>query len=223
MPTAVLDIDGTLVDSNYHHVLAWDRAFAGCRAKVPLWQIHRHMGMGGDRLVAELLGEGFEAQHGDHAREAEERLYGELLPEVRAVEGAREAISWLSESGWTVILASSAKSGEVDHYIGLLGAEDLVDEATDSDDVEQTKPAVDLIDAALEKAQADSREAIVVGDSVWDVEAAGRAGVASIAVLSGGFPESDLKEAGAAEVIESVAQLPRLISGRPRLGQATGR
>jgi HAD superfamily hydrolase (TIGR01509 family) len=181
------------------------------------------MGMGGDRLVAELLGEGFEAQHGDHAREAEERLYGELLPEVRAVEGAREAISWLSESGWTVILASSAKSGEVDHYIGLLGAEDLVDEATDSDDVEQTKPAVDLIDAALEKAQADSREAIVVGDSVWDVEAAGRAGVASIAVLSGGFPESDLKEAGAAEVIESVAQLPRLISGRPRLGQATGR
>jgi phosphoglycolate phosphatase-like HAD superfamily hydrolase len=204
-PTAIIDIDGTLVDSNYHHVLAWDRALRTCDVKVPLWKIHRHMGMGGDQLVEAVADARVERDLGEDIRAAEKLFYGQLLPEVRAVEGATEAIASLRESGWTVVLASSAKSEEVDHYIEMLGADGLASDSTDSGDVDATKPSPDLIEAALDKAQGG--EALMVGDSVWDVEAAAKAGVPSVAVLSGGFPEADLTAAGAIEVLDSVGEL----------------
>lgn len=206
MPTAILDIDGTLIDSNYHHVLAWDRALASCGANVPLWKLHRHMGMGGDQIVEAVAGAGFEREHGDDVRAAERRFYAYLMPGIRAVEGATEAIASLGEAGWTVILASSARSSEVDHYVEMLDAGGLAAGTTDSGEVGQTKPAPDLVEAALERVHGD--DAFMAGDSVWDIEAAGRAGLRSIAVLSGGFPEQDLIDAGAAEVIESVVDLP---------------
>lgn len=205
MPTAILDIDGTLIDSNYHHVVAWDRALAACDAKVPLWKLHRHMGMGGDQLIEAVAGAHLERELGDEVRAAEKGFYAELMPEVRAVTGATEAIASLRDLGWTVILASSAKSDEVEQYAEMLGAGDLAAGTTDSGDVEATKPSPDLVEAALEKAQGD--DAVMVGDSVWDVEAAARAGVPSIAVLTGGFPEADLREAGALDVINSVDDL----------------
>lgn len=220
MATVILDIDGTLVDSNYHHTIAWARAFARHGLSVPLWKIHRHMGMGGDQLVEAVAGPDVESDVGDAVRESEAELYPELVGEVEAVEGASEAMRDLGRAGWKVVLASSAKRGEVEGYIALLGADELADASTDSDEVESTKPAPDLIEAALEKVSGDQgMRAVMVGDSVWDIEAACRAGVPAVAVLTGGFPEADLKAAGATDVVESVVDLPQLLGSASGTGQ----
>ena len=200
----ILDIDGTLVDTNYQHAIAWDRAFARCGEPVPTWRIHRHIGMGGDQLVAELAGDEVEETKGDDIRDAESDLYGELIGEVRVIEGAPELIQALRDREIAVVLASSAKEHEADRYVEMLGAEDKA-EWTTSADVENTKPAPDLVEAALERA--GTREAVMVGDSVWDVKAATRAGIETIGVLTGGFSEGELREAGAIEVYESVMEL----------------
>ncbi len=205
--TAILDVDGTLVDTNYHHALAWHRALHGRGHRVQMWKVHRHIGMGGDKIVAALVGAEVEEAEGDAIREAETAAYGELIGEVEPMEGARELIEDLRAGGSTVILASSAKQEEVEHYLGLLEAGDLVDGWTTADDVEQTKPAADLIHAALEKA--GDGPALMIGDSTWDVKAAQAAGVPTLAVLTGGFSEAELREAGATEVVESIAALRR--------------
>jgi HAD superfamily hydrolase (TIGR01509 family) len=202
---AILDIDGTLVDTNYQHAIAWYRAFRAHGVTLPIWRIHRHIGMGGDQLVPALAGEQFSDEHGDDVREAEKGLYGELIEEVEPMDGARELIERLRESGRAVVLASSAKQEEVDHYLDLLDARKIVDAWTTSADVEATKPEPDLVRAALEKVDAD--EGIMVGDTTWDVEAAGRAGIETLAVLTGGFSAAELREAGATEVFESVREL----------------
>ena len=203
--TAILDIDGTLVDTNYHHALAWYRALHSRGHRVQMWKVHRHIGMGGDKIVAALAGEETEREEGDAIRDAEGEAYGELIGEVEPMDGARELIEDLREDGSTVILASSAKQEEVEHYLDLLDARDLVDGWTSSADVEQTKPAADLVHAALAKAGSDP--AVMIGDSTWDVKAAAAAGVPTLAVLTGGFSEAELREAGAAEVVESIAAL----------------
>ena len=201
---AILDVDGTLVDANYQHAIAWDRAFARHDAYVPLWRIHRHIGMGGDQLVRELAGDDVEERCGDDIRDAESELYEELMPEVRVIEGARELIGELRRRELPIVLASSASSDEVEHYIELLDAADLADWTTSSD-VDETKPQPDLVEAALDKA--GTRDAVMVGDTVWDVEAARRAGIGTLAVLSGGFGEDELRRAGAVAVYPSVAEL----------------
>ena len=207
MGVAILDIDGTLVDTNYQHAIAWYRAFSQHDLILPIWRIHRHIGMGGDQLVPELAGDAFEAKHGDAVREKETFLYGELIGEVRAMSGARELIEELKASGGKVMLASSAKQKEVDHYLDLLDARDLADGWTSSADVESTKPEPDLVHSALQKAGAQASEAVMIGDSPYDVESAKRAGVPTVAVLTGGFSEAELCDAGAREVYESVAEL----------------
>jgi len=204
---AVLDIDGTLVDTNYHHSIAWYRAFRQHRIILPLWRIHRHIGMGGDQVVAALTDEQTERRLGDEIRAAEKALYFQLLDEVETMSGSRELIEDLKRRGHTVILASSAKQDEVDHYLDLLGARELADGWTTSADVEATKPQPDLIDAALERAGAAAGEAVMVGDTPWDVRAAGNAGVETIAVLTGGFGADELEQAGAIAVFESVSEL----------------
>ncbi len=201
----ILDIDGTLVDTNYQHAIAWDRALARHDAPAPLWRIHRHIGMGGDQLVSDIAGSEVEERSGDDIRDAESELYSELISEVRVIEGARELIEALKERDLSVVLASSAKSEEVDHYIEQLDAAELVDAWTTSADVESTKPEPDLIEAALEKA--DTRDALMVGDTVWDVKAAKKAGIATIGVLTGGFSESELRDAGAVAIYGSVSEL----------------
>ena len=203
---AILDVDGTLVDTNYHHALAWHRALHCHGHRVQMWKVHRHIGMGGDQILDALLGEKAEAADGDAIRETEAEAYGELIGEVEPMEGARELIERLREDGATVILASSAKQEEVDHYLDLLDARQLVDGWTTSADVENTKPEPDLVHAALEKAGNDS-PSVMVGDSVWDVKAANAAGLPTLAVLTGGFSEAELREAGASEVVESIAEL----------------
>jgi len=205
--TAILDIDGTLVDTNYHHTISWARAFSRHDIVVPLWRIHRHIGMGGDQVVPALCGEEVEERLGDQIREAEGDLYMELIDEVRPMEDARELIVALRDRGHRVVLASSAKPQEVDHYLDLLEARDLADDWTTSGDVEQTKPAPDLVHAALEKAGDPASNAVMVGDTPWDVRSAGDAGVETIAVITGGFSEQELREAGAVAVFESVAEL----------------
>jgi HAD superfamily hydrolase (TIGR01509 family) len=205
--TAVLDIDGTLVDTNYHHAIAWYRAFRAYGFVLPLWRIHRHIGMGGDQLVAALAGEGFDREQGDDVRAAEKVLYVQLIDEVQPLAGARELIEDLKGAGHTVILASSAKPEELEHYLTLLDARTLVDGWTDSGDVERTKPEPDLVLAALEKAGADAKDAVMVGDSTWDCEAAKAAKVRSIGVLTGGFSEQELLDAGASKVFTTVEDL----------------
>jgi phosphoglycolate phosphatase-like HAD superfamily hydrolase len=207
---AILDIDGTLVDSNYHHAIAWYRAFREHEVTPPVWRIHRHIGVGGDQLVARVAGDQVERRLGDAIRDSETRLYGELIGEVRPFEGARELIVELRERGHTPVLASSAKAEETEHYIELLDAGELIESHTTSDDVEATKPAPDLVVAAIQKA--GQLSAVMIGDSIWDVEAAARAEVKTIAVLTGGFSEAELRDAGAVDVFESLVDL------RERLG-----
>jgi HAD superfamily hydrolase (TIGR01509 family) len=207
MATAILDIDGTLVDTNYHHAIAWFRAFRAYGFVVPLWRIHRHIGMGGDQLVAALAGEGFDREHGDEVRAAEKVLYTELIGEVEPLAGARALLEDLKSSGHSVILASSAKPEELEHYLTLLDARSLVEGWTDSGDVETTKPSPDLVLAALEKGGAEPKDAVMVGDSTWDCMAAKAAKVKSIGVLTGGFSEEELLDAGASGVFRTVEDL----------------
>jgi HAD superfamily hydrolase (TIGR01509 family) len=203
---AILDIDGTLVDTNYHHAIAWHRALHAHGHKVQMWKVHRHIGMGGDQILDSLIGEQAAASDGEAIREAEAEAYAGLIGEVEPMDGARELIEKLRRKGNTVILASSAKQEEVDHYLDLLDARGLVDDWTTSADVEATKPEPDLVHAALEKAGNDD-PSVMVGDSVWDVEAAKRAGLPTLAVLTGGFSEEELREAGAAQVVETIDAL----------------
>jgi HAD superfamily hydrolase (TIGR01549 family) len=213
LSVAILDIDGTLVDTNYHHAVAWYRAFRAHGFVVQLWRIHRHIGMGGDQLVAALIGKQADGEHGDGIRDAEKQAYMALIDEVAPLEGARELIAELKRREHTVVLASSAKADEVEHYLDLLVVRDLADDWTTSDDVEQTKPKPDLVLAALEKAGGD--DAVMIGDSVWDCEAAKRAKIPSIGVLTGGFSQEELREAGASAVYESIVELRRGLDGTP--------
>jgi HAD superfamily hydrolase (TIGR01549 family) len=162
--------------------------------------------MGGDQLVAAVAGDEVEKSHGDDIRDAESEEYKELIDEVRTMEGSRELIEDLRKQDNVVVLASSAKEWEVEHYIELLDAAEIIDSYTTSADVEQTKPEPDLIKAALDKADTEG-EAMLIGDTVWDVEAAKRAGVDTLAVLTGGFSEQELRDAGARDVFTSVEEL----------------
>jgi HAD superfamily hydrolase (TIGR01549 family) len=212
-PAAILDVDGTLVDTNYHHVLAWSRAFRTHGIVLPLWRIHRHMGMGGDQVVAALAGDEVEERQGDEIRAAEKELYLELIDETEPFDGARRLLEVLKERGRTVVLASSAKAEELEHYLDLLDARELADACTTSADVEATKPEPDLVLAAIEKA--GGGEALMVGDTPWDCESARRAGLETIAVLTGGFSEDELTDAGALAVFESIAELCERLGETP--------
>jgi HAD superfamily hydrolase (TIGR01509 family) len=163
------------------------------------------MGMGSDQLVAALAGEEFDAEQGDDVRAAEKALYMALIDEVRPLEDARGLIEDLDRAGHPVVLASSAKPQELEHYLDLLDARELADAWTDSGDVERTKPEPDLVAAAVEKA--GGGPAVMVGDSTWDCEAARRAGLQTIGVLTGGFSEAELRDAGAAGVFDSLTTL----------------
>ena len=212
-PAAILDIDGTLVDTNYQHAIAWYRAFRQHRIVLPVWRIHRHIGMGGDQLVPAVCGEDAEQRHGDDIRAAEKGQYADLIGETAPFEGAAELLRTLKRRGHRLVLASSAKPDEVDHYLGLLDAGELADGWTTAADVAATKPQPDLVLAAVEKAGAD--QAVLVGDSTWDCEAAKRAGVPAVAILTGGFSEQELRDAGAVAVFDSIPALDQRLDETP--------
>jgi HAD superfamily hydrolase (TIGR01509 family) len=212
-PAAILDIDGTLVDTNYQHAIAWYRAFRQHGIVLPIWKIHRHIGMGGDQLVESLTSAEVDESIGDDIRSAEKALYMALIDEVETVSEAREFVADLKQRGHTVVLASSAKEDEVEHYLDLLDARGLADAWTTSADVESTKPQPDLVRAAMEKASTE--DAVMVGDTPWDVKAAEAAGVPTIAVITGGFSRAELEDAGAVAVFESVAELRSQLGETP--------
>ena len=210
---AVLDIDGTLVDTNYHHAISWYRAFRDHGVTPTIWRIHRHIGMGGDQLVAAVGGDQVEDRLGDQIRAAEKDHYMRLIGEVAAFEGARELLADLKGRGHRVILASSARPDEVEAYLDLLDARELADDRTTAEDVGATKPAPDLVEVAIRKAGVE--RAVMVGDSVWDCQAAGRAGIPAVAVLTGGFSEQELRGAGAMAVFESLRELRQRLDQPP--------
>jgi HAD superfamily hydrolase (TIGR01509 family) len=210
---AILDIDGTLVDTNYHHALAWYQAFRQHGLVLPVWRIHRHIGMGGDQLIAALTSEATDEELGDDIRAAEKALYMALIEQVEPMQGARELIADLKKRGQSVVLASSAKANEVEHYLDLLDARELADGWTTSADVEATKPEPDLVKAAMEKA--GGGKAVMVGDTPWDVKAAKRARVPTVTLLTGGFSAAELEDAGAVAVFESIDDLRASLDDTP--------
>jgi HAD superfamily hydrolase (TIGR01509 family) len=212
-PAAILDVDGTLIDSNYQHAIAWYRAFRLHGITIPVWRCHRAIGMGGDQLVPYLAGDGFEEQEGDTVRIEEHALYQQLIHEVQPFAGARGLIEDLKARGSKVVLASSGKAEDVARYLDLLDARELADGWTDSGSVQHTKPAPDLVEAALKLV--DSDEGVMIGDSTWDCEAAKAVGVDTIAVRTGGFGADELREAGAIAVFESIAELRERLAETP--------
>jgi HAD superfamily hydrolase (TIGR01549 family) len=205
---AVLDVDGTLVDTNYQHALAWYRALRSLGETYPVWRIHRLIGMGGDQLVAALGGDAVEERLGDAAREKWVEEVDPMMGETELLPGARELIVALKERGHRVVLASSGKPHHVERALDLLDARDLADAWTTSDDVEHTKPAPDLLQVALKKlGEPLDAPSVVIGDSVYDVEAAKNAGMPAIVVRSGGFGDDELRDAGALGIHDTPADL----------------
>ncbi len=202
---AIFDIDGTLIDTNYQHALSWYRALRAKDFIVPIWQIHRAIGMGSDRVVTALLSEDIESQHGEELRDAEGTHYEQFIGEVEPMKGAHDLLAELKEKGHPIILASSAAESDVKHYLKLLDSDDLVDAYTTSADVKASKPEPDIVHAAIEKAGGGA--AVMIGDSTWDCKAAKRAEIPSIGVLTGGFSEQELTDAGASVVFDSVGHL----------------
>lgn len=205
LDTVVCDVDGTLIDTNYHHTLAWYRAFRRHDITPPAWRIHRAVGMGGDRLVAAVAGDAVETRLGDSVRAAWAEEFAPLLEQVQPLEGARALLERLSGAGLKVVLASSSPPEHLDHYLDLVEGRQLAAAWTTSQDVDTTKPAPDLVEVALDRVQASN--AVMVGDSIWDAVAAAKLDVATLALRTGGFSRDELLEAGAEEVYESLPEL----------------
>jgi HAD superfamily hydrolase (TIGR01549 family) len=203
--TVIFDVDGTLVDTNYHHAIAWFQAFQRHGVTVPVWRVHRAIGMGGDRLVAHVAGDEVERELGDALREEWKRAYEPMLPEVRGFAGAHDLVAAAADRGWAVALASSGDPAHIKHYLDLLDLHELADDWTSAEDVSKTKPAPDLLDTALRRV--GGGRACLVGDSTWDCAAAERAGLPCVTLLTGGFAEAELREAGAAAVFTDLPSL----------------
>ncbi|WP_116203556.1 HAD family hydrolase [Amycolatopsis circi] len=215
-PIAVLDIDGTLIDSNYQHALAWYRALRSVDAVYPVWRLHRLIGMGGDQLVTAVGGEELERRAGERAREQQGKEVDALIEEMTPLPGARDLLVAIKERGHRLVLASSAQQRHADIFLDKLDARDLADDWTTSADVEASKPAPDLLHTALKKLGAPpDASAVMVGDSVWDVEAAKRAGMPAIVVRSGGFGDDELREAGAVALYDTPGDLAKALDDTP--------
>ncbi len=217
----VLDVDGTLVDSNYQHALTWHRAFAQHGRAVPAWRAHRAIGMGGDQLVPALSDDDWTAEHGDDVKATEAALFGEMIDRVTPLPAARAFLELLQVRGHPVVLSSSAKAHDLDVYLELLGARELVQAWTTSADVARTKPAPDLVAVALEKLGKPER-AVMIGDSVYDVIAASAAGLPTIGLLTGGTSRAELDDAGAEQVFEDLPALIEKIDATPLAASDSG-
>ena len=204
--TVILDLDGTLVDSVYVHTLAWRAAFRDVGLEVAAHRLHRLIGMGGDRLVAAAAGDAAEHAVGDQVRDLHKSHLDELFGHVTAADGAVELLVSLRDHGLKVVLASSGDSADTDRLLDLLGeGRAVLDSVITGSQAERSKPDGELLEIALEAVDAET--AVVVGDAVWDVQAAHDAGVACIGVLTGGFSEAELRDAGARDVVTSAREL----------------
>jgi HAD superfamily hydrolase (TIGR01509 family) len=215
-----LDVDGTLVDSVYQHAVCWQRAFAQFGHDVPAPRVHAQIGKGGDRLVADLVGETADREDGDAIRAAHDALFAVELPTIRALPQARALLVALRDHGAPVVLASSAGTTEIEHYVDLLGARDLVVGWTTSDDVTTTKPDPEILEVAGRMLA--TPDVLVIGDSPWDVLAADAAGHPSIGVDTGGFGRRTLEEAGAELVVDGLDELLHRVHDEPFVRWRTG-
>ncbi len=210
-PAVLFDVDGTLVDSNYLHVHAWQRAFLTEGVTVEAWRIHRCIGMDGTALVKTLLVKTLSDDADDDVRnrltDAHSRYYQETASMLTPLPGARELLRRVADLGLQVVLATSAPEDELALLREVLDCDDVISEVTSSRDVETAKPEPDIVRVALGRAGVTADRAVFIGDAVWDAEAARRAGVTCIGVLSGGVSRSELLGAGAVEVFENAAQL----------------
>lgn len=213
---AVLDVDGTLIDSNYQHALAWYRALRSVGETYPVWRLHRLIGMGGDQVVPAIGGKELERRVGEQAREQQGKEVGVLLEEMAPLPGARDLLVAIKERGHRLVLASSGPQRQVDVFLDKLDARGLADDWTTSADVESSKPAPDLLQVALKKLGAPpDASSVVIGDSVWDVEAAKKAGMPAIVVRSGGFGDDELQEAGAIAIYDTPGDLAKALDDTP--------
>ncbi|MCG6494229.1 HAD family hydrolase [Kitasatospora sp. A2-31] len=216
---ALFDVDGTLLDTTYLHTLAWWEALRQYDRAVPAARVHRAVGMGADQLLDHLLGEQRDRDADEAITAAHDALYARHWPVVRPLPGAPELLRACAGRGWRIVLASSASERELTVLRHALGADEVIAAVTTADDVAATKPAPDLVVAALERAESGPRHAVFVGDTVWDVAAAGRAEVPCVAVETGGFAAAELLGSGAAEVhrdtAELLAELDGSLLGRP--------
>ena len=201
-PTILVDVDGTLVDTNYLHTVAWWRAFRDIGEDVPMSRIHPLIGMGSDQLVHRLIG-----RESEEASEAHSRHYEPFKKEIAAFPRAAELLAELSRRGARVVLATSSDEEDLARLREAIDADDAIDDAVSKGDVEHSKPSPDIFEAALKRFDLDPRNTMVVGDTPWDVEAAAKVELGTVCVLTGGATCEQLEEAGALAVYEDVGEL----------------
>lgn len=199
----LFDVDGTLVDSTYLHTLAWWRAFRQAGHDIPMASIHRSIGMGGDKILAALLPSGRDLSGDDAILSAQSAVFATFWSALRPLDGARDLLAECHGRGLAVALASSARGRDLEILRSTIGADDYVHAATSSSDAEESKPAPDILVAALAAVGVQAGDAVYVGDAVWDIYAAGALGIPAIGLTCGGTSEAELREAGAVEVYES--------------------
>ncbi len=218
---AIFDVDGTLVDSVDLHASAWQEAFVKFGHKVTFEQARSQIGKGGDQLIPVFLSKAEQAEHGKTMEEWRGELFkSKYLPMIRSFSAVPELLRRLQDAGLTVAVASSAKKAELDIYLEIAGVTDLVDVVTSSEDAERTKPASDIFDVALKKLGIAGHEAVAVGDTPYDAQAAGKAGIPTIGMLSGGFTEVDLRRGGCVAVYPGPGALLACFDASP-LGART--
>ncbi|UNO38836.1 HAD family hydrolase [Streptomyces sp. MST-110588] len=204
---ALFDVDGTLVDTNYLHTVAWWEAFRQAGHHVPMRAVHRAIGLGSEDLIEHVLGADRDPGQDGSISSAHKALYATCFDRLPALEAAGDLLRALADRGLRIVLATSADGSELAALRRAIDADDVIAGTASSDDVAQGKPAPDPVERALELAQVPASCAVFVGDTVWDMKAAARAGVQRVALLSGGIPRADLEEAGAAAVYQDPADL----------------
>ncbi|MEW5808874.1 MAG: HAD family hydrolase [Actinomycetota bacterium] len=214
-PAVLFDVDGTLVDSNYLHVYAWIRAFDEEGVPVEAWRIHRCIGMDGTTLVKTLAGDDAGQGQLDQLKDRHSAFYQESTHLLTPLPGARELLRRVADLGLQVVLATSAPEDELRVLREVLDCDDVVSAVTSSADVDTAKPQPDIVEVALQRAGVTAADAVFVGDAVWDCEAARRAELTSLGVLSGGVSRSELTEAGAVAVFENAADLLAHLDSTP--------
>jgi HAD superfamily hydrolase (TIGR01549 family) len=218
----ILDVDGTLVDSNDAHARAWVEALAEAGIRVPFERVRPLIGMGGDKLLPEVSGISEETEEGKRIGERRAEIFKErYLPELKAFPKTKELLRHMRARGLKLVVASSAKEDELKSLLKLAGADDLIEEKTSSDDAENSKPDPDIIKAALDAAKLSADEVVMIGDTPYDVESASRAGVRVIGVRSGGWKDGDLRGAiaiydGPADLLENYESSPLVDEGVKR-------
>jgi HAD superfamily hydrolase (TIGR01509 family) len=212
---AVFDVDGTLVDTNHLHVVAWWEAFRQAGQDVPMHAVHRAVGLPSTDLVAHLLGEDRDTGQDADISAGHKALYGQYFDRLPALPGAGALLQRLHRDGWTVVLATSAGGAELGALRRAIDADEAIAATASADDVDEGKPAPEPVEHALELAGVPAERAVFVGDTVWDMRAGSRAGVRCLGVLCGGIPRADLEESGADAVYADPAHLLSALDDGP--------